>query len=87
MCYNRPLADRLQSIAGEHVSVDTFHGFCTQVAERAGINLEYGKENFWASLLDEIYAITVADEDKYDCLIVDEGHRRQGGVSSHHNFA
>jgi hypothetical protein len=73
LCYNRPLADRLQTIAGEHESVDSFHGFCARVAERAGIDLDYSKTDFWSGLLDEIYTVDVADEDRYDCLIVDEG--------------
>ena len=40
LCFNRPLADRLQTIAGEYESVDSFHGFCARIAERAGIDLD-----------------------------------------------
>ena len=76
LCFNRPLADRLQDIAGDQASVNSFHGFCTRVAEEAGVDLDYSRVHetgFWRGLLDEIYGVDVADEDRYDCLIVDEG--------------
>lgn len=76
LCFNRPLADRLQEIAGDQASVNTFHGFCARVAEESGINLDYSRTRepgFWRGLLDEIYGVDIAVEDRYDCLIVDEG--------------
>ena len=76
LCFNRALADRLQQIAEDETNVNSFHGFCTRVAEQAGIAIDYSKVSepgFWQSVLDNVLEVEVTEDDKYDCLIVDEG--------------
>ena len=76
VCFNRPLADKLVALAPEGVQVSTYHGFCREMAELAGIEIDFSKSDepgFWRGIQDELLAATHSNLPKFDCLVVDEG--------------
>jgi hypothetical protein len=76
VCYNRRLADKFTAQAPEGVTVDTYHGFCREMAERSGIELDFSKSEepgFWRGVQDELLAATHSALPKFDCLVIDEG--------------
>ena len=76
LCFNRPLADKFREIARDGVTVNTYYGFCSDMAEVAGIplNLKRASEDgFWSDVQEKLVAIDLTGVPKYDCLIVDEG--------------
>ena len=76
LCFNRPLADRLREIAGSGVTVNTYYGFCREMAEMAGVPVDFSNINtdgFWPDVQERLVAADLTDTPKYSCLIVDEG--------------
>ena len=76
LCFNRPLADRLREIAGSGVTVNTYHGFCREMAGMTGATIDFSKvreDGFWRNVQELLYEANSNDTPKYDCLIVDEG--------------
>ena len=76
LCFNRPLADRLREIAGSGVSVNTYYGFCREMADRTGVPVDFSKistDGFWRDVQERLIDADVTNIPKYDCLIVDEG--------------
>lgn len=75
VCFNRPLADRLQDLLPE-IRATTFYGFCDQFLRSRGETLDYGRMNqpdFWGAIQDRVLAAPIPDEWRFDTLIVDEG--------------
>ena len=76
LCFNRPLADRLREIADSGVTVNTYYGFCREMAEMAGVPVDFSNINqdgFWPDVQERLVAADLTDTPKYSCLIVDEG--------------
>lgn len=76
LCFNRPLADRLREIADSGVTVNTYYGFCREMAEMAGVPVDFSDINtdgFWRDVQERLVAADLTDTPKYSCLIVDEG--------------
>ena len=76
LCFNRPLADRLREIAGSGVTVNTYYGFCREMAEMAGVPVDFSNINtdgFWPDVQERLVAADLTDTPRYSCLIVDEG--------------
>ena len=76
LCFNRPLADRLREIAGSGVTVNTYYGFCREMAEMAGVPVDFSNINtdgFWRDVQEKLVAADITNTPRYDCLIVDEG--------------
>ncbi len=76
LCFNRPLADRLREIAGIDVTVNTYFGFCREMAAMAGVPVDFSNSNtdgFWADVQERLFAADLTGTPKYSCLIVDEG--------------
>ena len=77
VCFNRPLADRLQDRLAEPEDVDSFHGLCRQWLNRYGTGFEAERirkdgASYWQEVVDQM--ADVADRaGPYDTLIVDEG--------------
>ena len=78
LCFNRPLADHLSKLA-DGFTVDTFHGFASSMARRAGIAFkepheEEAKEAFWSEDAVELLgqALSSYPDERYDAVIVDE---------------
>jgi len=75
VCFNRPLADRLQTLIPE-VRAQTFYGFCDQFLRGRGETLDYDRMNqpgFWSAIQDRVLAAPIPPDWRFDTLIVDEG--------------
>ena len=76
LCFNRPLADSLKEIAGSGVTVNTYYGFCREMADMAGVPVDFSNINtdgFWSDVQERLVAADLTDAPRYSCLIVDEG--------------
>lgn len=76
LCFNRPLADRFKEIANSSVTVNTYYGFCREMAEITGARIDFSKvkeDGFWHEVQELLYEANSSDTPRYDCLIVDEG--------------
>ena len=76
LCFNRPLADKFVAQAPEGVTVNTYHGFCKEMAEAAGIEIDFKKADepgFWRRVQEQLVEADLSSAPKYDCLVVDEG--------------
>jgi hypothetical protein len=72
VCYNRPLADHIQSLAPSHTEVATFHQHCDDYAKQHGHNPDFSNANVY----DELAQIYISASDnflpKFDLLVIDE---------------
>jgi len=76
LCFNRPLADRLGSLAPDGVRVDTYYGFCKKTLEslNEGVTIVPTQEpGFWREVQDQLVGVDIPDAVMFDTLIVDEG--------------
>ena len=76
LCFNRPLADGLREIVSTGVTVNTYHGFCREVAEAIGATIDFSKvreDGFWRDVQNILLENGLEEASKFDCLIVDEG--------------
>ena len=76
LCFNRPLSDKLAAQAPEGVTVNTYYGFCKEMAEAAGIEVDFEKADapqFWRGVQEQLVAADLSAVPKFDCLVVDEG--------------
>ncbi len=72
VCYNRPLADHIQTLAPSHIEVATFHQHCDDYAKQHGHSPDFSN----AKVYDELAKIYMADAEKlsprFDLLVIDE---------------
>ena len=72
VCYNRPLADHIQSLAPSLTEVATFHQHCDDYAKKHGHNPDFSNPKVY----DELAQIYIAASDnflpKFDLLVIDE---------------
>ena len=72
VCYNRPLADHIQTLAPSLTEVATFHQRCDDYAKQHGHTPDFSN----AKVYDELAKIYMADapniEPRFDLLVVDE---------------
>jgi len=72
VCYNRPLADHMQTLAPSHTEVATFHQHCDDYAKQHGHVPDFSN----AKVYDELAKIYIADVEKltprFDLLVIDE---------------
>ena len=72
VCYNRPLADHIQTLAPSHTEVATFHQHCDDYAKQHGHTPDFSN----AKVYDELAQIYMADAEKlnprFDLLVIDE---------------
>ena len=76
LCFNRPLADGLREIVSTGVTVNTYHGFCREMAEATGATIDFskiGEDGFWRDVQNILLENGLEEASKFDCLIVDEG--------------
>ena len=76
LCFNRPLADGLREIVSTGVTVNTYHGFCREVAEAIGATIDFSKvreDGFWRDVQNILLENGLEEASNFDCLIVDEG--------------
>ncbi len=75
LCYNRPLARYLREHANGYAA-ETFHRFCSRMAERADIPfVPDGSAEFWDEEAPTILmdALGASPDERYDSIVVDEG--------------
>jgi hypothetical protein len=72
VCYNRPLADHLKTLAPSHTEVATFHQHCDDYAKQQGHTPDFSNSKVY----DELAKIYMADAPKisarFDLLVIDE---------------
>ena len=76
LCFNRRLADKLTAQAPDGVTVNTYHGFCHEMAKLVGIELNFKKADepgFWRKIQEQLVGADLSVCPKFDCLVVDEG--------------
>jgi len=79
LCFNRPLADHLQKRA-RGFDVDTFHGLCHRLAQKAGLPFEIpppgpAQQRFWEeeAPLRLVDALAALPDERWEAVVVDEG--------------
>lgn len=76
LCFNRPLADRLGSLAPEGTRVDTYYGFCKKTLEALtdGVSIRPTQDSkFWRDVQDQLVGVEIPESEQFDTLVVDEG--------------
>ncbi len=73
ICYNRPLADHIASIAPESARVMTFHELCRQRVGESGAVTDFSSLSVFTDLEAGFAQITEPPADLVDVLVVDEG--------------
>jgi thymidine kinase len=72
VCFNRPLADHLQTLAPSHAEVTTFHQLCRDHAERAGMALDFGTDSVFKDMEHRFVQAADTLPQLLDLLVIDE---------------
>lgn len=72
VCYNRPLADHMTSVAPHTVEVSTFHEHCVTVSRRLGVEPDFNVPDVWQETVNRFLANSQSQPASLDLLIVDE---------------
>lgn len=75
-CYNNALQQNFRSTLPQPENIRTFHKLCTDALLAHGVEVDFKKSfepGFWRDLLEQVIAIDLNEEEKFDALIVDEG--------------
>jgi hypothetical protein len=72
VCFNRPLADHLQTMAPGHAEVTTFHQLCREHAERTGLSLDFSSEDVFKHIVSNFVQAAEALPQNLDLLVIDE---------------
>ncbi|GAB4483073.1 MAG: ATP-dependent helicase [Burkholderiaceae bacterium] len=73
VCFNRPLADHMASVAPAQVEVASYHQLCDRRLRAAGQSIDYGSPGAFADMEARFAALPIDDAARVDELIVDEG--------------
>jgi superfamily I DNA and RNA helicase len=72
VCFNRPLADHLQTLAPAQADVTNFHQLCREHAERAGLTLNFADEDVFKQMVNSYLEVADTLPQKLDLLVIDE---------------
>ena len=72
VCFNRPLADHLQTMAPAIAEVTTFHQLCREHAERTGLSLDFSSEDVFKNMVSSFLQVAEALPQNLDLLVIDE---------------
>ena len=72
VCYNRPLADHIQSLAPSQTEVVTFHQHCDEYAKQHGYNPDFSKAGVYGELAKIYMSGSAKLTPKFDLLVIDE---------------
>jgi len=72
VCFNRPLADHLRTVAPAHAEVTTFHQVCREYAERIGSSLDFSSEEVFKEMVNSYVRASEALPQNLDVLVIDE---------------
>jgi hypothetical protein len=73
VCYNRPLADHIESLVPRGGRVASFHMLSDAYAREQGQTPNYGAPGEWERIEAQMTASPLPESWRYDVLIVDEG--------------
>lgn len=76
VCFNRPLAEKLSTVAPPEATVTTFHGLLDRFLTSCGQAIDFtkvGEPGFWAGIQERVILETVPETWRFDTLVVDEG--------------
>jgi hypothetical protein len=73
VCFNRPLADHIESLVPAGGRVATFHMLSDAYMRAQGIMPDYASPDVWTDIESALASADLAPEWRYDVLIVDEG--------------
>lgn len=73
VCYNRPLADHIQTLVPDGGRVTSFHMLSDAFARERGNTPNYAAPDVWEKIEAEMTASPLPANWQYDVLIVDEG--------------
>lgn len=72
VCYNRPLADHITSLAPHSVEISTFHEHCVTVSRRCGIEPDFNLPHVWQETVNRFLTHAHTQSASLDLLIIDE---------------
>jgi hypothetical protein len=73
VCYNRPLADHIASIAPKGGEIATYHQLADRISKKLGSPIDYTGPNPYKSMEELMNNYLPTPNDYFDDLIVDEG--------------
>lgn len=73
VCFNRPLADHFARIATPGGMVCSYHMLCDQLLRHQGITPDFTQPDAFRRLEEQVTALPVPEEFRFDVVIVDEG--------------
>lgn len=73
VCFNRPLADHFNALVPPGGAVCTFHMLCERLLREHGETPDFSQPAVFSRLVERAAALPVADDARFDTLIVDEG--------------
>ncbi len=73
VCYNRPLADRVQHLVPAGGRVGTFHMLCDTFARESGTTPDYSAPGAWAEMEKAFDSAPIPPSWMHDVLVIDEG--------------
>jgi hypothetical protein len=73
VCYNRPLADHIQTLVPDGGRVTSFHMLSDAFARERGNTPNYAAPDVWGKIEAEMTVLPLPANWQYDVLIVDEG--------------
>ncbi|MYM74331.1 ATP-binding domain-containing protein [Duganella sp. FT134W] len=73
VCYNRPLADHIQTLVPDGGRVTSFHMLSDAFARERGNTPNYAAPDVWEKIEAEMIVSPLPESWQYDVLIVDEG--------------
>ncbi len=73
VCFNRPLADHIDTIAPRGGMASTFHTLCEAVLRSHGETHDFGQPNTFEALIARAEQLPVPESLRFDSVIIDEG--------------
>lgn len=72
VCYNRPLADHITSLAPHSVEISTFHEHCVNLSRKLGFEPDFNVPQIWQETVNHFLGNASTQPARLDLLIVDE---------------
>ena len=73
VCYNRPLADHIASIAPQGGEIATYHQLADRISKKLGSPIDFNGPNPYQSMEEVMNNYHPTSTDHFDDLIIDEG--------------
>lgn len=73
VCYNRPLADAVKSVAPTSVTVMTIHEFARALGEQDGLQFDFAERGVFDRMMEALITLSPKVANVFDVLVIDEG--------------